>query len=65
MNNISYDNDRKFLQNILDGLNNNLSELENRVEIIKDNISYVEHAIQALKVFEHVTNPATSEVVNG
>lgn len=57
MANVSFDNDRKFLSTILEGLNKNLEELQNREEIIKDQISYVEHSIQALKVYEHVTNP--------
>lgn len=65
MSKFTYDDDRKFLQTILDGLNNNLRELENRQEIIKDQISYVEHSIQALKVFEHVNNPSAGEVENG
>lgn len=57
MANVSFDNDRKFLTTILEGLNKNLEELQNREEIIKDQISYVEHSIQALKVYEHVNNP--------
>lgn len=53
-----YDDDRKFLNNILEGLKANRDELENRMNIMEDQISYVEHALQALKVFEHINNPS-------
>lgn len=65
MTNIRYDDDRKFLQNILDNLNAQKTELETRLDILEDNVTYVEHAIAALKVYEHISNPAPSEVTNG
>lgn len=65
MTNVRYDDDRKFLQNILDNLNAQKSELENRLDILEDNVTYVEHAIAALKVYEHINNPVIAEVANG
>lgn len=65
MTNIKYDDDRKFLNGILDQMNANLADLENRKAILEDQIAYIEHSIQALKVYEHINNPATSEVANG
>lgn len=63
MINHKYDDHRKFLQNILDQMNVNLEELENRKAILEDQIKYVSDSIQALKVYEHINNPVTSEVV--
>lgn len=65
MTNIKYDDDRKFLNGILDQMNANLADLENRKAILEDQITYIEHSIQALKVYEHINNPATAEVANG
>lgn len=62
MNNVKYDDHRKFLQNILDSMNANLEDLENRKAILEDQIKYVSDAIQALKVYEHINNPVTAEV---
>lgn len=59
-----YDDHRKFLQNILDSMNANLEDLENRKAILEDQIRYVSDAIQALKVYEHINSPATQEVAN-
>lgn len=62
MTNVKYDDDRKFLNTILEQMNGNLAELETRKAILEDQISYVEHSIQALKVYEHINNPITPEV---
>lgn len=59
-----YDDHRKFLQNILDSMNANLEDLENRKAILEDQIQYVSDAMQALKVYEHINSPATQEVAN-
>lgn len=59
-----YDDHRKFLQNILDSMNANLEDLENRKAILEDQIQYVSDAIQALKVYEHINSPTTQEVAN-
>lgn len=62
MNNPKYDDHRKFLQNILDSMNANLEDLENRKAILEDQIKYVFDAIQALKVYEHINNPVSEDV---
>lgn len=59
-----YDDHRKFLQNILDSMNANLEDLENRKAILEDQIQYVSDAIQALKVYEHINSTASQEVAN-
>lgn len=64
MNNIKYDDDRKFLSGILDNMKAQRAELENRLAILDDQICFVEHSIQALKVYEHINNPVTMEVTN-
>lgn len=51
-----YDEHRTFLSGIVDAMARNLAELEARIDELKSQKKFVEDAIQALNVYEHVSN---------
>lgn len=51
-----YDEHRAFLQGILDMQKKHLSEIELRADELKDHIHFVEDSINALNVYEHITD---------
>ena len=51
-----YDQDKIFLQRILDSVTKMRDELETRLEELDEQRDYLTHAIDALSVYEHVNS---------